>query len=173
MCRPSGATATSTTAARCGPKDCNSSPVAQILTLEEVISNFVSPQRFNLVLIGVLAAIALCLAAAGIYGVMTYSISQRTREFGIRMALGAQTRDVLTPVIRQGMGLALLGIAIGIAGAVALTRVMNNLLFGVSPTDPASFGAVIAFLFDCALLGCWLPARRAARVDPVVALRYE
>ena len=148
-------------------------PIAQVLTMEEVIANSVSPQRFNLTLIGVLAAIALWLAVAGIYGVMTYSVSQRTHELGLRIALGAQTRDVLKLVIRQGMELVLLGAAIGIAGAIALTRVMKNLLFGVSATDLLTFIVISSLLIVVALLACWLPARRATKVDPMIALRAE
>jgi len=148
-------------------------PVAQVLTMEEVISNSVSPQRFNLVLLGALAAIALFLAAAGIYGVMTYSVSQRTHEIGIRMALGAQTRDVLKLVIWQGMTLALVGVSIGLAASFALTRVMKSLLFGLSATDPLTFSVIALLLICVALLACFVPARRATKVNPLAALRAE
>jgi putative ABC transport system permease protein len=117
--------------------------------------------------------VALFLAALGIYGVMAHSVARRTHEIGVRMAVGARTRDVVGLVLREGGRLAALGGALGLLAALALTRLLESLLFGVSPTDPLSFAAVVAFLSACALLGCWLPARRAARVDPVIALRYE
>jgi putative ABC transport system permease protein len=113
------------------------------------------------------------LAAAGIYGVMAHSVVQRTQEIGVRMALGAQLRDVLTMILRSGMSLALIGIVLGLAGALALTRLMSKLLFEVSPTDTVIFISVAVVLFVVALLACYIPARRATRVDPLVALRYE
>jgi putative ABC transport system permease protein len=148
-------------------------PVAQVLTLEEVISNSVSPQRFNLVLLGVLAAVALFLAAAGIYGVMTYSVSQRTHEIGIRMALGARRADVLKLVVREGMWLVSTGLVAGLLGALALTRVLSSLLFGISATDPVVFVGIALCLTAVSRVACYLPARRALKVDPMVALRHE
>jgi putative ABC transport system permease protein len=141
--------------------------------MEDVLSRSVSPQRFNMVLIGFLAGIALVLAAGGIYGVIAYSVVQRTHEIGVRMALGAQKRNVLSLVILQGMRLVSIGIPIGILAALTLTRVMRGLLYEVKPTDPLTFSGVSFLLVCVALFACWLPARRAARVDPMEALRYE
>jgi putative ABC transport system permease protein len=148
-------------------------PVAHVQTMEDVLSRSVSPQRFNMVLIGFLAGIALVLAAGGIYGVIAYSVVQRTHEIGVRMALGAQKRNVLSLVILQGMRLVSIGIPIGILAALTLTRVMRGLLYEVKPTDPLTFSGVSFLLVCVALFACWLPARRAARVDPMEALRYE
>jgi predicted permease len=148
-------------------------PVLAVLPLEQMAAESVTLRRVSTILLGGLAAVALFLAALGIYGVMAHSVAQRTHEIGVRMAIGARARDVVGLVLREGGRMAALGAALGLLAALALTRLLESLLFGVSPTDPMSFAAVIAFLAACALLGCWLPARRAARVDPVVALRYE
>ncbi len=148
-------------------------PVSEIETVEHMLEARVAPRRFNLLLLSLFALVALLLAAVGIYGVMSYSVTQRTREIGIRVALGAQTRIVLKLIIGQGMRLALLGVGIGLAAAVALTRLMVGLLFGVSATDPLTFGAIALLLAGITLLACYFPARRAAKVDPLVALRYE
>ena len=138
--------------------------------LDELIE---AQQRFVALLLTLLAGVALVLAAIGIYGIVAYSVAARQHEIGIRMALGAERRDVLRLVIRQGLKLALIGVAIGIAGALVLTRFLSSLLYGVKATDPITFIAVSLLLTAVSLLACYIPARRAAKVDPVVALRYE
>jgi len=152
-------------------------PVSRLRSLEQVRNISVAPQRFNLSfnlsLFGLFAALALVLAAVGIYGAMAYSVAQRTREIGIRMALGAQRRDVVKLVLGQGVRHAALGVFLGLAGAFALTRLMASLLYGVRPTDPITFAGATLILAGVALLACYLPARKAMRVDPMVALRYE
>ena len=147
--------------------------VTDVQPLTQVLAESVAPQRFRTVLLSLFALVAVLLAGLGIYGVMNYSVSQRTREIGIRVALGAQTRDVLRLVLRQGLKLALIGVACGVAASLALTRLMKTLLFGVSTTDPLTFAGVALLLTFIAALACWLPARRAAKVDPMIALRCE
>jgi putative ABC transport system permease protein len=148
-------------------------PVTQVMTMEDLLSSSVSPRRFSAVLIGIFAGLALLLAAVGIYGVMSYVVGRRTHEIGIRMALGAQPSDVRRLVVNRGVKLAVAGVAIGLAGAFALTRLLSSLLFGVSPADPLTFAGVALLLTGAAMLACYVPARRAMRVDPLVALRYE
>jgi len=148
-------------------------PIANVRTMERVLAGSISRERFNTLLLTVFAGLALALALVGIYGVMSYTVIQNTREIGVRLALGAQTRDVLKLVIGHGLALALIGVAIGVAGAFALTGLMSSLLFGVKATDPLTFIGVALLLMAVSLLACYLPARRASRVDPMVALRHE
>src|SRR5215213_2149505 len=142
-------------------------------TLEQLLSTSVAPRKFNMLLLGIFAGVALVLAAVGLYGVMSYSVSWRTQEIGIRMALGAKRTDVLRMVVRQGMTMTLIGLALGLVGVIAMSRVLAGLLYGVSPTDPLTFTGVSIVLLAVALLACLIPARRATRVDPIVALRAE
>jgi len=147
--------------------------VAGIRTVEGAMAEAVAARRFVMLLLGAFAALAVTLAAIGIYGVLAYLLGQRTRELGIRMALGADRRSILSLVFGQSMRQVLPGIAIGIAGALALTRLLGSQLFGVQPTDPLTFAAVIALLMSVALLATWVPARRSVSVSPVEALRHD
>jgi putative ABC transport system permease protein len=148
-------------------------PIANISTMEEIVGQSIAQPRLNMLLMGLFGVLALLLAAVGIYGLLSYAVTQRTQEIGIRMALGAQVGDVLTLILKQGMMLAVLGVAIGLFGAFSLTRLLRGLLFGVTPTDATTFVAVTGVLIVVALFACYIPARRATKVDPLVALRYE
>jgi len=151
----------------------NDLPLADVKPLATIATAAVAGQRFTLWLVGFFALVALVLAAIGIYSVLSYLVAQRTQEIGLRMALGAQTRDVLKLMLWQGARLILAGVGLGLVASFALTRWLNRLLFEVSATDPLTFGAVALLLASIALVACWLPARRAARLDPLIALRYE
>jgi len=148
-------------------------PVFAIRSMDQLLGSSRAQRLLTLVLLVSFAALALLLAAVGIYGVISYSVKQRTRELGIRMALGAQRGDVLKLILTQGLKLTIIGVVIGLGAAFALTRWMESLLFGVRPTDPLTFAAIVIVLLSVALLACWLPARRATKVDPLVALRSE
>jgi ABC-type antimicrobial peptide transport system permease subunit len=148
-------------------------PISQLRSMDEVMASARSRPRFLTLLLTMFSSVSLLLAALGIYGVISYSVAQRTNEIGIRMALGAQSFDVVRLVGVTGIRLAVAGILIGALGAFALTRTLSPLLFGVSSVDAATFAAMAAMLFAVTLLACYIPARRASRVDPLIALRYE
>lgn len=148
-------------------------PVFDVMTMEERLAGSAAPRRFTLLLLGAFAMLALVLASIGVYGVISYLVTQRTHEVGIRRALGARGADVLRLFLEQGMALGLLGVALGLLGALALTRAITSMLFGVSATDPLTFAGVSLLMALVVLAACWLPARRATGVDPLVALRHE
>src|SRR5207253_8308860 len=148
-------------------------PVSDVRTMNEVMADTVGRARFSTLLFGLFAGLATLLAGVGIFGVMNYSVTLRTREIGIRMALGAQPGQVLMLVLKQGLLLTTVGIGIGLGGALLLTRLISGLLFGVAATDPMTFAAIVVLLAVVSLIACYIPARRATRVDPLVGLRYE
>ena len=148
-------------------------PVFGAQTLNETLSESLAQRRFSLEMIMSFAATALLLAALGIYGVISFLVSERTQEIGVRLALGASRWNILHMILRQGFGFAILGAAVGLVCALIVSQLMANLLYGVRPTDPLTFAAVVFIFIGVALLACYLPARRAMRVDPMVALRYE
>ena len=148
-------------------------PIYNVRTMDDRVQESLARRRFSMMMLGLFAFLALALATIGIYGVMAYMVSQGTREIGIRLALGATQNNILRLVVRQGMALALTGVAIGLVGAFVLTRLMRSLLFGVKSTDPLTFVAIASLLAAIALLASYIPARRAARIDPMVSLRCE
>jgi putative ABC transport system permease protein len=162
-----------TSAARGILKELNPEIPAMFRTFSQVYSDSLGSRKFNVILVGFFGMTALLLATTGVFGVMAYSVSRRTREIGVRIALGAAASDVLSMVLGQGLRTIFIGVAIGIVGALALTRTLASLLFGVTATDPMTFVTVTVLLAGIALLACYIPARRATKVDPMVALRYE
>jgi putative ABC transport system permease protein len=148
-------------------------PVSDVRSLHKVMSEWVDRPRFNTILLGLFAGLATLLAGVGIFGVMSYLVTLRIREIGLRMALGAQPGQVLRLILKQGLLLTGTGIAVGLAGALALTRVLSSLLFEVGSTDPSIFAAIVLLLTFVSLIACYIPARRATRVDPLIAMRSE
>ena len=148
-------------------------PISRVRTMEQVLSGAVSRQNFNMVLLSIFAGVALVLAAIGIYGLMSYSVEQRTQEIGIRMALGANRSTMLKSVLREGLTLAIVGVVLGLGLAYGLTRLLASLLFGVKASDPLAFALVARLLTLVAAVAALIPARRATRIDPAIALRYE
>jgi putative ABC transport system permease protein len=148
-------------------------PIAAVEPMGQFVTDSVAQPRFRTTLLGLFAATALVLSLVGLYGVVSYNVGQRTREVGLRMALGAQSRDVTRLILAQGLGLAGLGLAAGLAGAILVTRSLSGLLFGVRPVDPATYAVVAVLFLAAGLSACYVPARRAMRVDPVKALRSE
>jgi len=147
--------------------------ISEIYPLKKTLADMLAPRRFTTVLLGVFAQITLALAAVGLYGTIQYTVTQGTRDLGIRIALGATSARVLIGVLRQGLTVTLIGIMVGVAGALVATRVLSSLLYGVTPTDPSTLAGVSLLLMGIALLASYLPARRAARIDPMMTLRYE
>jgi putative ABC transport system permease protein len=148
-------------------------PVYDMSTMEQRLSRTLAPSQFNLLLMSIFASAAVLLAVVGVYGLIAHLVSQRSHEFGIRIALGAQPRDILKLVLSKGLVLTLLGVGIGLAASLALTRFLSTLLFDVSATDPLTFISISVLLASVALFACYIPARRATRVDPMAALKYE
>jgi len=148
-------------------------PVSNVRTMDEVLGEETASRRLGMTLLAIFAALALLLCSLGIYGVLAYFVVQHTPEIGVRLALGAQRRDILALVLKKGMGLSLVGVVIGLGAALALTRLMTSLLFGVSAADPLTYAGITLLLSLVALCACYLPARRATKVDPLVALTYE
>jgi putative ABC transport system permease protein len=148
-------------------------PLYNVVTMEQALSDSISKQRFAMLMLGLFAAMAVILSMVGIYGIMSYSVTQRTHEIGVRVALGAKAHDVVRMIVRQGIVLIVIGITTGLAGSFALTRIMASLLYEVKPIDPFVFSTTALMLALVALFACYIPARRATKVDPLVALRYE
>jgi putative ABC transport system permease protein len=151
----------------------NAQPISDARPMEAIVAQSLTRDRFSVVILGAFGCLAVILAAVGIYGVIAYSVAQRTNEIGVRMALGAQGADVVWLVMRQGLRLVIIGIAIGLLISTVATRVLAAVLFSISPADPGAFGAVALLLGLVAMLACWIPARRATKVDPLVALRID
>ncbi|HKU75301.1 MAG TPA: FtsX-like permease family protein, partial [Pyrinomonadaceae bacterium] len=151
----------------------NQTVISRVQTLDQVIANSLANRRFSMIVLVSFAALALLLAALGIYGVISYLVGQRTHELGIRLALGAGRNDILRLILTHGMKMAISGVVVGLIAAFALTRLMSTMLFGVRPTDPATFAIIAFVLLVVALLACYLPARRATKVDPLTALRTD